>query len=274
MQVFLSCALGAFVGALIALQMAHAFWWVGMLFGAFAGYLVYDLPQIVRAIPTAWKSVQGWEPDKLWWRDYAMSYGGNVLCGLTIIWSLFSFLFLCAVWNQGLVVLFDHRMYNGIPIVAFYIAPILALVFGLIALPGGSWESLEKRRVWCEKDWTLGLRYNPLRFFFYLVPRAVLWVLFRVAHLIVVGATKVPVVIPYILRSVWGAGSFIVRFLIQLFLAIHSKERVLVMTDAAIGAGIGYITGNALFGAVAGGLLGVINYELVSKRWLKLVPAK
>lgn len=51
-------------------------------------------------------------------------------------------------------------------------------------------------------------------------------------------------------------------------------ERLLCSLDAALGAAIGYWLGNALIGALAGGILGHANFEVVSKRWLKLVPVK
>jgi len=44
--------------------------------------------------------------------------------------------------------------------------------------------------------------------------------------------------------------------------------------DAALGTAVGYFTGNPLIGAVAGGLLGVVNYEIITVRVMKLVGAK
>jgi uncharacterized membrane protein len=43
--------------------------------------------------------------------------------------------------------------------------------------------------------------------------------------------------------------------------------------DAVFGVIVGWKFGNPLLGAIVGGVLGVINYQLVSIRWLKLVPA-
>jgi len=42
--------------------------------------------------------------------------------------------------------------------------------------------------------------------------------------------------------------------------------------DAMLGTVVGYFYGNALIGALAGGIFGVINFEIVSKRLLKLKP--
>ncbi len=60
----------------------------------------------------------------------------------------------------------------------------------------------------------------------------------------------------------------------EVFRLIHSELRLLCAVDAGIGAAIGYFTGNPLIGAVAGGLLGVVNYEIITIRVMKLAGAK
>ena len=40
--------------------------------------------------------------------------------------------------------------------------------------------------------------------------------------------------------------------------------------DAMIGAAVGFFAGSAIIGALVGGLFGVLNYEVVSKRLLHL----
>ena len=58
-KVFLACALGALVGSLIALQFGPHFWWVGAFAGGFVGYLVYDFPAVLVAIPKAYRDARG-----------------------------------------------------------------------------------------------------------------------------------------------------------------------------------------------------------------------
>lgn len=58
----------------------------------------------------------------------------------------------------------------------------------------------------------------------------------------------------------------------KLFKLIHSQKRLICFVDAVIGGTIGFYYHNPLVGAAVGGLLGMVNYELVSVRWLKLVP--
>ncbi|OGZ36037.1 MAG: hypothetical protein A2V60_01840 [Candidatus Portnoybacteria bacterium RIFCSPHIGHO2_01_FULL_39_19] len=64
------------------------------------------------------------------------------------------------------------------------------------------------------------------------------------------------------------------KFIKTIFITIHSEIRLLCGVDAAIGTAIGYFAGNAIIGAIAGGLFGLLNYEVVSRRILRLVPVK
>lgn len=73
-------------------------------------------------------------------------------------------------------------------------------------------------------------------------------------------------------KSLWLSGEWMIRFFKYLFILIHSDIRLLCGVDAAVGATIGYFSGSAIIGAVSGGVLGVINYELISKRVLGLAP--
>ncbi|MBU2263363.1 hypothetical protein KJ750_01765, partial [Patescibacteria group bacterium] len=68
LKIFLSCALGAGIGALTALQLNQYFWWIGMLFGGFIGYLSYEIKQVLAAIPLAWQKASRWRPDKKMWK--------------------------------------------------------------------------------------------------------------------------------------------------------------------------------------------------------------
>jgi hypothetical protein len=58
----------------------------------------------------------------------------------------------------------------------------------------------------------------------------------------------------------------------KLIRLIHSELRLLCGVDAAIGAGIGFFFNAPVVGAVVGGMFGVFNFEIVSIRWMKVVP--
>ena len=66
------------------------------------------------------------------------------------------------------------------------------------------------------------------------------------------------------------AWNFAKRLIVSVFKEIHSDIRLLCACDAALGAAIGYFTGNVILGAIAGGIFGVLNYEIVTKRLLKI----
>ena len=104
--------------------------------------------------------------------------------------------------------------------------------------------------------------FNPFFIFFWYTPKYLLlgvWYLFKGIWWLV-------------RRGIPGAAVVIARFSWHLFKLIHSDERLLCGIDAAIGVLIGYFTGNALIGALLGGLFGVLNFEIMSKRVLKVVP--
>jgi hypothetical protein len=82
-----------------------------------------------------------------------------------------------------------------------------------------------------------------------------------------------PRTILWIIRKVPFIATFLGQVAKRTFILIHSEIRLLCMTDAMLGALAGYFCGNALIGGVAGAILGVLNYKLVSVRWLKLVRA-
>ncbi|MBI2410046.1 hypothetical protein HYV30_03335 [Candidatus Kaiserbacteria bacterium] len=76
------------------------------------------------------------------------------------------------------------------------------------------------------------------------------------------------------IRRCWRYNSIVllVRFARHLFVLVHSEMRLLCFCDTALGAAIGYYLGHAVFGALAGGLLGVAHYA-VAKYGLHLAPS-
>ena len=93
------------------------------------------------------------------------------------------------------------------------------------------------------------------------MPLALWWVAKRIPSAIVVLAC-------FIGRAIKETTLFLGRFGWQVFIRIHSQKRLICGTDAMIGAGIGYLAGSAIIGALAGALIGLVNYELVTRRWL------
>lgn len=240
-KVFMACTLGGGVGALVALQMWQPLWWVGMLVGGLIGYLTYEFNEVRRAVSQAWREVSGWRPNREWWRVFlrllpVISIGPSA----TIIAPLF---FLSTLLNRG----WDPIL-NKTFMVCFALFSI-AMTYLDAEYPKEVSENLQ-----------LSKKLNVFRVYFWVVPRAVLKSVWLVA-------TRSPGLIA---RGVVT----IARFFRYLFVLVHSEVRLLCGLDAALGAAIGYYAGHAGIGALAGGLIGVANFEVISKRWLKLVPMK
>lgn len=64
------------------------------------------------------------------------------------------------------------------------------------------------------------------------------------------------------------------KFMKGFFVLIHSEIRLLCGFDAAIGVVIGYFAGNIIIGALVGGIFGILNFEILSKRILHLAPSR
>ena len=65
-----------------------------------------------------------------------------------------------------------------------------------------------------------------------------------------------------------------VVFIKKVIILIHSDIRLLCGFDAGFGTAVGYYIGNPIIGMLAGGLIGILNYELISKKVLHLSPKK
>jgi len=89
LKIFISCALGAGIGTLVALELNHYFWWLGLLAGGLVGYLSYEFKMIVSATRQSWHNVIAYKLDtaKIFWRT------------LTIV-SMVASSFVFGVWKM------------------------------------------------------------------------------------------------------------------------------------------------------------------------------
>lgn len=258
-RVFLAVALGSFVGALVALEVRTAFWWIGLIVGGLTGYLGYQPMTVARAVPIAAR-----EATKLTGLTVGYFWTRRQFIG----WALLSYLVLTFWATLFVAVIGAPKTMDSIR------NALLTSMFGAgIAGPFAFFLSrvfliegfaTEKMRSFCRKG-------NPIRVLAVQLPRVlwkILWSLPIVTVQMIIGTPRVVVVLYRALVL------FPIRFAITLTRLIHSDVRLLCGVDAAIGAGIGYFTANALLGALAGGIFGVLNFEVLSKRVLKIVPSK
>jgi len=245
-KVFFACALGSFVGALTALQMNIYFWWVGMIVGGLTGYLSYEFKKVTAAIPQAWEKASIWSPQPLliFLKSYAIEWLGLVAFGSTMFMALGA---LC--WGASTP-----------PVMNLHIVFLLWMLgMGLIA--GATMEfKIGSEMLRYANPFAVFVFY-PLKALFYWMPKG-----------IILAVPRIPAAFSAIITAVSIGAETLGRFTKYLFVEIHSDERLLCGVDAAIGTAVGYFLGSAGIGALAGGLFGVLNYEVVSKRWLKLAP--
>ncbi|MFH0828834.1 MAG: hypothetical protein V1907_01495 [Candidatus Kerfeldbacteria bacterium] len=267
---------GAFIGSLVGLQLAPMFWWVGMLVGGVVGYFAYNAGEVLRAVPRAWQMARA-----VWWQilgvDYAEAFRQfgrtcvHVLLALGLGALIIPAVVLCAtavgiVWVMEVVVALT-RFLPASPWVYAFGTPqdLMATLF--ISLIVGGFIAAVALVVWSDsRDW------DELKIF---LRQRKGWV----ALLLLYKASPLGWLTWYLPKLLWlvlpllpAAAQAIVAFWWTLFKLIHSNQRLLCGVDAAIGAAVGIFAHNPLVGALVGGVVGVLNFELISKRWLKLVP--
>jgi hypothetical protein len=250
----LVCGLGALIGSLIGLELAsylgsHLKWWctvAGMLVGGIIAYVAIDFRHFRAGVARAWRETRSWQPDALAWRGF----GYTMLASITAFGTLFLYAAAAAIcfapshWRE--ISLFCIACYLGGLLISSI--PAVACNFHKETSIGqGYWSD-------CQKDIALfAMRHlNPVSAPFWLslqIFKALRWICFTAIPFIAVEGT---------------------HFVKQAFIYAHSTRRTICFVDAGLGALVGFASGNALIGAVAGAMLGVINYQIVAVWWLKL----
>ncbi len=248
-KIFIACGLGGGLGALVALNLAPRFWWLGLIAGFITGYLSYNFRQVLSAICQAWQVVIGWRPDWELWKVRFEVYVWFALAGITFIFFIICLNFL---WPKSLEEIASIE--ESFIVIEASVIGILVIFFGItVNVPR------EKQLDNLKDMQRIFKKLNPLVVYFHYLPKGILWIIKN---------------IPKIIRFLKKGIVLLLRFVKMVFILVHSDKRLLCGFDAAIGAGIGYFAGNLIAGILAGGFIGVFNYEILSKRVLKLVPAK
>jgi hypothetical protein len=279
LRIFLACAFGATIGTLVALNSNPNFWWVGLLAGAVTGYVTFDIRAILVAIPEAWEKAR---PEmespalirramEIWSACLVTAVSSGFLVML-LFWNFLFWMFRLmdesvATWTVAPSTL---ALVLSIFLSALHAALLLSQAFERAA------EDLTIRNkchiAWRKKEERqLMLAYNPVTLFI-LWPAAVLW---RTVLFLIPLAPKVSIdLVKGCVQAARAVITCIPVFTRHLFILIHSELRLLCACDAAIGAAIGFAAGSVITGALAGGIFGLLNYEVVSKRLLGLASAK
>lgn len=253
-KVFSASALGAGLGAFVALEVVAWLWWVGLIVGGLVGYLSYEFKAVLAALPKAYRAARGWQTPPLYWANVAWLY-----------LVLLSFVLWCVAFLAAIIVLggtsggHTHEVY-GYSLLMIGVALIFfPATMAVVASEAGEGNAQRK-----DADRTRRIVYYilpPLVVFWHL-PRGLWWAIRRTPRAVAVVAVTIG-------RGLFAFIRFVPRFGWQVFIRVHSEMRILCGTDAALGAAVGYFAGSALIGAIVGGLFGVVNYAFVTERWLR-----
>lgn len=240
-QIFIVCGLGAFIGALVALQLSPVFWWLGAIIGFSVGYLSYEPASLGLAARATWRKAS--ESGLKSFNTFRQDALGWILMYLAATFTSVSYT--AVMFFSVPPIKRQSSLLYGWLFGVFLLAVLVHSVV-LVAAVGDD-NKLLKGKALIRRSWVLA-RLSAPAVVLYWVP-VVLW---RVAK-----------ALPRV--AVWTGG--LIAFFFRM---VHSNLRLLCGLDAALGACVGYFAGSALIGALVGGLFGLLNFELVSKRWLKL----
>lgn len=256
-RIFICCLLCAGIGTLISLEINHYFWWVGVLAGGFLVYLSYDFKKVITIAPKAWNLAKGCKID---WHKIGLTIKDIIVYIISIIGFSLNFFVPFALFISSMD--FYGKISQSLPttlVVCFICALILTLLFIL----GKNESPCDKRYMGIRQQTKSLLRSNFFRVYFYLLPKSILWCI-----------KKTPYAIVAIMKGICHASPILAKFIKHLFILIHSEWRLLCAIDSSIGILVGYLCGNIFIGAIAGGVFGVLDYEIFSKRILKIAIAQ
>lgn len=264
-RIFLACAFGAGIGSLVALKIAGLFWWVGMLIGGLGGYLVYDLAAIGRAMKIAWQATAHWRPSKeakaIFWPCLlaSLALATTMMLGISLLFYLLSFM-------DGPAKAAEFGQVAVPFLLAYFIPSVWVAVFFTVYYSELRYAKMDETALsrTINNFWGLAKYGNPFYAAYWLIRQILRGVWTIVRH--------IPAGTMVLGKCLLALFIWIGRFTKTVLVLIHSDLRLLCGCDAAIGAVVGYFAGNPLIGAAIGGIIGLLNYEIISVRLLHLAP--
>ncbi len=286
-KVVTACFTGGGIGSLIALQFGQ-FWPVGLVIGCLIGYLSYNWQEVIKSIINI---KNGFTPPNFGQYIYLILFFGLEFFFHSQFF-VFLILYVSMYFTHYDPVIIANRLFPS------FLFCELVILFGGIFL---SYFFLNKNtrhhkrekfqlQKFCVKNllinlWPTNYDYQkiiyeyyepPLFFLIYAILSNIkihIILLLGILGVIAGGIFSVLCILWGIISIVLGLLKSLFLIFKKIFLTIHSELRLLCAVDAGVGVVIGYLCGNPLVGAIVGGLTGVINFELFSKRLLK-IPQK
>lgn len=256
-KVGLAAAFGAGVGALVAHSLSPWLWWLGLFAGALVGYLSYEWKAVVRAMPQAYRAATSWRPPE----GAFSAYGWSVaLLSFVMAWIL-GLMFLMGTHAERLSLLKIPESPDQLAVMSMTILLMSSTCLVPVNAASEFLDTSRKLRVACTYVFPPLLAFHLLRLVFQIIKFAVL---------------NIPAMVRAIGRALVDFGRFCARFGWQIFVRIHSEQRLICAADACLGAAVGHILGRGhgyalatTIGASAGYVLGFVNYAVVTERWLR-----
>jgi len=257
-SIALACAIGAGLGTMLTINFG-AFWILGLLIGAVAGYLVYDFEKVVQAVPKAFvyaKENIDFDIDtESMWRKIRITIN-IILVFIALGWSATPTFFILTSMpfnlslplnlSLSLLSIFLYGFSVGIVLnILMHCYADLKTDNKMIAILGiyNLSKVCKKRRVFMISVFL----FSPL-----------------------VGAIYG---LGFLCKYLWKFLKIVPRFFWKFFVLIHSDVRLLVGIDSLIGGAIGFYFGSIIMGMFSGAILGFVNYYFVSLKILKLKPS-
>lgn len=254
LNVVLASSFGAGIGSLVAIELFHALWMVGLLVGLVVGFLSCEWREVVAAVPVAWRAAKGWRPPP----SFGKACKADMLyVPVSASWfSLLLFALFLVIrpaesrtghW-QLTVLLYAHA--GGI------VASVILMIWNVV--DNALFKTEESLAFQARHLDHLGakgiLAMSAPYVLFWLLPQALPATLVATFH-------------------------FALTFGWQLFLAIFSKARLTSAVASLIGSGIGFLCGSVLAGMFSGAVLGFLGHAVILRLWLiprgyVTVPAK
>jgi len=268
----IACFMGAFIGALISLECARwflygeYFWILGALAGGCVAYVIVDFERVVQAIKTSFKEMRS--ELAVWSTDWEMMWASLVY------WAGVACIMACAtMYTIVLGAGFALAMSGDIDFDR--IKPLVVLVVGI-----SLYFSIENRwyafglRERDRKTLIADMHTDGLDFMRYGNPFSIGFItLVCLYEILVWSINHVPHLFRAIVRCVIRVCSLpilFIRFAVRIFVLVHSQRRIICFVDATLGATVGFFLGSAIIGGICGAFFGLVNYEIVTKRILKL----
>ncbi|MCX6763125.1 MAG: hypothetical protein NTZ97_00095, partial [Candidatus Moranbacteria bacterium] len=104
LKIFFACALGAFIGTIVSLEVNKYFWWIGLLAGTFVGYFAYQFKSVIAGASEAWKKTIAYEPN---WKEigFVCNYLLSLVCILIcLILNIYIILKLSLIFKEIFII--------------------------------------------------------------------------------------------------------------------------------------------------------------------------